>query len=201
MVVGKIHEAGSRGWACIAHLFSCSMGQTGHYSMSERRPIQWARIKWGLRSNQSRNADVLSHSPKDLIAKPAVIALGKVWPTDCPEVKHGDTFWKVQALSTCLRQFSETFSSSKLTWNKLNYISSCNSVIFWFKLLTHSIFMLVIHFIIQLLYVSLSLLIFLCNHPRIGTNYFNSSHYNILVHLLFFLNGVMFIQPFFPPSH
>lgn len=74
---------------------------------------------------------------------------------------------------------------------------SCNSVTFCFKLLTHSIFMLVVHFIIQLLYVSLSLLIFFCNHPRIGTNYFNSSHYNMLVHLLFFFNGVMFIQPLF----
>lgn len=63
---------------------------------------------------------------------------------------------------------------------------SSNSVTFWFKILTHSIFMLVVHFIIQLLHVSLSLLIFFCNHPRIGTNYFNSSHYNMLVHLLFF---------------
>jgi len=57
--------------------------------------------------------------------------------------------------------------------------------------------MLVVHFIIQLLYVSLSLLIFFCNHPRIETNYFNSSHYNMLVHRLFFFNGVMFIQPLF----
>lgn len=62
----------------------------------------------------------------------------------------------------------------------------CNSVTFWFKLLTHLIFMLVVHFTIQLLYVSFSLLISFCNHPRIGTNYFNSSHYNMLVHLLFF---------------
>lgn len=91
------------GWACLARPAQCSAAAgTG----TQSHPAGHNKIRSEIKSKPKSR--ILSRPTLPSIVKAAVSAWGRVWPTACPDMEHGDTFREAWCLRTSLRHFSKT---------------------------------------------------------------------------------------------